>query len=268
MASDNMAPVIKLKETDLERQNSISVTLEPISVSLGAADAITSNSALVATLQKKRGSAPATLPPTSKPSSGPANGVSPADFYFPIATRNLAPQICLDTTDNSLSVSFETVKAEVAGVASTSEKEVPFWKQPKPSKWSPAAVATAAGSPSETLDTTEYEMYFPSSVRNVAPAIVIKAPEDCLWNEQPYIQVGSEFVPFNKKTNKMIVLPEDVEDALPLQAASTIVEHYPDNEIYIAPKIDINGPAESVGVCMETVEVDETMINEIFAKYK
>lgn len=263
MASDSVAPKIVINETDFEPHNSLSVVYETVYPSLSKADSVASNAALLATLKKKR---PATLPATT--STAPISSSStpsPVDAFYPSSVRNQAPFISFGA-DNSLSVAYEIVEAEVAGESSTAS--VPFWEE-KTYKWAPSPSTTAEEEEYETIDTELFEKYFPSDIRNRAPYIHIVHG----GYRKDSITVGSEFVKFNPKLSSMLELPtlkgdedEPAETNMLLNSAAAIAKYFPESRIYKAPKIVIV-PDESVSFSMEEVTVTDEQAAEVAANY-
>lgn len=268
MASDSVAPKIVINKTNFEPHNVVSVVYEPVYPSLSVAESIASNSALLATLKKKR---PATLPSssTTTPTTSPfTSSSSPADVYYPSSVRNQAPFITFGA-DNSLSVAYEIVEAEVAGVSSTAS--VPFWEA-KTYKWASSSSTSEADEEEfETIDTTLFEKYFPSDVRNRAPYINIVHG----GYRKDSLTVGSEFVKFNPKLSSMLELPTlgkgevdqpSTELNMLLNGAATIAKFFPDARLNKAPKIVIV-PDESVTFSMEDVSVTDEEAAEVAGNY-
>lgn len=178
------------------------------------------------------------------------------DEFYPSSTRNQAPFISFGT-DNSLSVAYNIVETEVAGVSSTAS--TPFWEQ-KSYKWTSSDDDGKEQEEFETIDTSLFEMYFPSDVRNRAPYINIVHGSV----HKDSVTVGSEFVGFNSQLSRMLELPKETD--LPFNGAATVAKFFPDDRLNKAPKIVIESDL-SVQFSLEDVTVTEDEAAEVAANY-
>lgn len=153
---DNLAPVIKIRDTKWDGTSSVSVAMEPVQASNAAAVGVAGNAAFGATMRRRK--PPATTLPTGAPSSPPP-GVTPKDFYFPLSTRNEAPVISFPTSD-SVAISFDTINPVISGATANSPDSVAFWKKPSFKYSAPDAPEVVPGA--EVISTARFEAYYPS----------------------------------------------------------------------------------------------------------
>lgn len=244
MASDSVAPKIAIKDTKSDQTSSITVDFAPIAPNVSVAQTITANSALVAAMRTHAAYA---LPAT--PAAVPA-GTSAPDFYFPPASRNQAPFVSSDHSAESVSVTYAAVETTVAGVSSNERGSPAFWKRKEYTRTAPDGAPHAD---QESLDTSKYEKYFSSDIRNRAPYIKIKAPAGH-WDKFASLEVGAEFVGFNPELARMLSVPASAEQPNP-KASVVVISNYGPDDINKAPVIEISDP-ESVSFEMTAVESD------------
>lgn len=243
---DSIAPKISLKDTKFDGTSSVTVQWDAIPPNTSDAISIASNMALAVSLRSK----------TNRPSlpgvtGAPPSGVSPADFYFPKDSRNKAPVISFEHNE-SISVSYDTIDAKAGGVSANSVESIAFWKQGATKSYGAPDVSSDVP---ETLETSLYEKYFPSNIRNLAPFIRMKAPAGD-WDNSAYIEYGTEFVGFNPELSLGLVLPEgeDTKDGPAPAAVSVVEKYYGEGKLHMAPEIDI---VPDVKVAFRMSEVQE-----------
>lgn len=246
---DSQAPVIAITDTKSDQTSKVAVSWSSIAPKVSEAISVTSNTALNVSLRSRSRALPTSAPevPACPPDT------SPADFYFPKASRNSAPFI--DLVDNeSISVDYKAVNTVVGGTSSNSTDSPAFWKA-KQYKWVSSAPAAPAATTPETMDTSLFEKYIPSSRRNIAPVIKIKAPAGP-WDEVGgYVMYDFEQIDFNPAIAAQLPVKAP-SDAPALAASAVVAKYFPESYLNKAPAIDISGE-ESVGVAMTDVEVSE-----------
>lgn len=241
MASDSVAPKITLFNTGSDATSKVQVEWTVTPPNTADAFTVVANSALAISMRSKTTapalpSAPAVCPP----------GVAPADFYFPKETRNLAPVVSL-AYNESISVSYDKINPVVGGVAADSVESVAFWKTPSYKYSAPDA---APPQQQETISTAKFEAYFPSKVRNFAPAISMKPPAGD-WDNSAFLQVGSEFVPLSADTARQLSI--DIGQDAPSPRAAATVEKYFGDRIHMAPDISVQLKYSRVEFCLKEV---------------
>lgn len=241
---DSVAPVIRITDTKSDQSSNVQVQWASIPPNDAEAVAVTSNMALNVALRSKP-NVPASTPSER---TAPPPGVSPTDFYFPKAYRNKAPCISL-VYNESIAVANQEINPVVGGIAANSvEKEsVAFWKA-KTYKYSAPDTASSTGD-YETVSTALFEKHFPSSRRNMAPYISIKAPAGD-WDQTAYVQLESSYVQLNPAMAAGLDIPTEAKD--PDARASATVEKYFGKDPSYAPKIEIKAN-ESVSFGLEAV---------------
>lgn len=253
---DSIAPKITLVNTGNDGTSKLIVQWETIAPKDSLAVEVTGNSALTAALKSKLSLS--ALPAVSK-SAAPA-GVSPVDYYFPKGKRNIAPVITLDY-DSKIAVSMDEINPVIGGIAANSadKASTAFWKA-KTYKYSAPETPGPVAQGADPISTALFEKYFPSSRRNLAPSISIKAPAGD-WDTSAYLQVGSEYVNFNAGMMRMLKVKIEDEEA-DLRAAA-IVEKYFGKNPSVAPMIEINEAAEKVSFGLETITVSESDVEAV-----
>lgn len=201
--------------------------MEPIAPDTATATEIAGNMALVATLQN---SARVTSAPTA--SKGPCpEGVAPKDFYFPPELRNEAPVIEVEY-NSSVSVQYKTIEQVVSGTSSNASDSVAFWKQPSYKYEAPDTSDTS--DKVEVLDTTLYEAYFPTKIRNVAPKIEMRSPA-FEGDTTGYFMLDSEYVELNSELAQKLSVSAP-EDEPALNASATVAKYF-GKDMHYAPSI-------------------------------
>lgn len=222
----------------------LNVTWETLAAPLQAAGTITGNQSLLSSL--KPGTA--TSSPTIR--SRKPEGVSPADWYFPPATRDQAPIVSMDY-NKRVSVAYEEINPLVGGQSANDAKKGAFWKQ-KTYKYSAADLPEANSPTDAPIETSEFEKYFPTARRYYAPGIEIKAPAGD-WDSSAYLVVKNEYVRINPAAARGLALPgQDANDMDP-DGAVVALKYF--GEEAKAPLITIGQDSVSVG--METVTAPE-----------
>lgn len=251
---DSIAPKISIKDTGNPATSSVNFLMQKVLPNTSEATSITGNMSLYVSLRSRINS-PA-LTPTE--TTTPPAGVSPADYYFPKETRNLAPVISFEY-NKSIGVQYNPINPSVGGIEANSVDTIAFWK-PKDYKYS--APENADQDEPEVISTAEFEKYYPSRIRNRAPFIQMKKPAGD-WDTTAYIKIGSEVVSFNEMlARKLSVKAEDGEPSL--AASSTIAKYYNDDFINKAPEIVIV-PGERVEFGLEEVKVTSEKADQVLA---
>jgi len=169
----SVAPRIRIFDTGVETTRRIEVLNEPIAPSSAASTAL-ANAALFATIAR-RGKSQDTA--SRKTAAAKPEGVSSSDYFYPAATRDLAPMISIDASAKNVKVSIEPVVASVSGVkTSSTSRPKPFWKQSTLKNYTLPSSAPTSGDEPESLDDAKYTSYFPARRRNLAPQLKIQSP--------------------------------------------------------------------------------------------
>jgi len=171
------APKISIFDTGMDTTRKISISTVSIDSNLSKATEILANSALLASLNKKgKKSGSMLLSSTSKSTTGKVE-----DMYYPLSTRNLAPVIEIEK-GKGIKVSYERIDASSNGIKASTKDSIAFWKKPVTKEYVPQesfgsyATAKSKGNQVEVLDDTLYRQYYPSRIRNKAPAIQMRRP--------------------------------------------------------------------------------------------
>lgn len=259
---DSIAPKIYITDTKDESTNSMKIIWEPISLDTSTGTTLLGNVALAATL--KSTSVPATAVPTAEKGPLP-DGMSPADFYYPESLRNKAPVISFEN-DTKIAVSMDEINPVVGGIAANSveKQSVAFWKA-KTYKYSAADVPPPQPDSSEPISTAKFEKYFPSAVRNFAPAIEIKPPQGD-WDTSAFIVVKNEYVGFNPSLRAGLDLSELGSQAEP--PGSPVANEYFGKEPSYAPVVSISEEAETVEFGMEKIPLPEELADLLSRRMK
>lgn len=234
---DSLAPVISITDTKSDQTSKLSVSMLPVSPNTSDAISIQANVALFLSLKSKvnvPGSAPASTTP-------PPVTASPPEYYFPPSLRNKAPVIEFPG-NAAIAVKYEKIDSSIGGVTADSVDSIAFWKKPSYKYDAPSASDPAQP---EILSTALYEKYFPSNIRNLAPAISMKPPGPFDRVAEPYLKVSTEFVPLDTQAAREISVQKPPADPS-LKAAAVIAKYYSDDVIYKAPQIVINRQKEQV----------------------
>lgn len=245
---DSMAPKINLVNTGSDATSKLKVEWEVVPPNTADAISVEANVALNISLRsfQRSPSLPA-LPSATEPCPP---GTAPKDFYFPSATRNLAPVISL-AYNESISVSYDNINPVVGGVSANAPESIAFWKTPV---YKYSAPDTAETSVPETLSTKAYESYFPTKVRNLAPKIIMKKPAGD-WDISAFLEVSSEFVSLNADLARE--LSESVatngEDPS-IAAAATVTKYFGDEFRSMAPQITIDQSLQKVEFYLSEVK--------------
>lgn len=194
---DSIAPKITISDNKSET-SSVVIDWQSVDPSPSLAFSVTGNAALAATLAGRKDSSNF-LPSDSSQSVSP--DISTADFYFPLAKRNVAPVIkfsnAFDDSNAKIEVSFDVIDHSMSGTSANAPDSVAFWKK-KPTTnqlYAPDFVPYKAQG-AEPISTELFEKYIPSSRRNKAPVINLKKPAFA-GDESAYCFVETEYVGLN-----------------------------------------------------------------------
>lgn len=208
-----MAPVISIKDTGTDQTSKVSVNWEAVSTSEGTAVGVAGNVSLAMSLMSK--DRPPVLKPAPPSKSALPDGASPVDHYFPADIRNEAPIVTLDEKTNSVRVVYEAVDVEVAGVSANSVDSVAFWKK-KSYKWAGddelVSEPEASTIVQEVMDSSRFERYYPTKVRNFAPAMEMKPPKGD-WDTSAYFTLKSDYVTLDETTATAILADPQLQAA-------------------------------------------------------
>ncbi len=193
---DSIAPKITINDNKNET-SSVNIDWQTVNPPLSLAVSVTGNSALAATLAGRKDTSTKFL--SSKSTQSVPSGISPADFYYPPAKRNVAPVVNLSNPFSSnarIDVAFDVISHTVSGVSSNAPDSVAFWKRSSTKQYSAPNTFQYKAQGSEPISTEMFEKYIPSSRRNKAPLIQLKKPA-FEGDESAYCFVETEYVSLN-----------------------------------------------------------------------
>lgn len=190
---DSVAPKISITDNKNDT-SSVAIDWQRVDPPLSLAPIVAGNAAFAATLAGRKDS---TNLLTSKQSQSVPQGISPADFYFPAVTRNIAPVVNFSNSfesDARIDVSFDVINQTVSGISSNAPDSIAFWKSSSNKKQFSTPPSDGYKSQgSDPISTALFEKYIPSSRRNKAPLIQLKKPAFD-GDESAYCFVETEYV--------------------------------------------------------------------------